>query len=142
MVIDADKNEVINTYPVKMAGGGHPLALDEANHRIYVGCRKEPMIVALDMETGKEIAGVPIPDGIDDLFLDQKRNRLYASCGEGYLVVLKSLAGDKIETLEKIPTAKGAKTCLYVPEMDRLYLAVPRQEGKDGPEIRVYQVKP
>jgi DNA-binding beta-propeller fold protein YncE len=141
VVIDTDKNQVINTYPVTKAGGGHPLVLDEATKRIYVGCRKQPMVVVLDMETGKELAGVPIPEGIDDLFLDAARKRLYASCGDGYLVVLKVDAG-QVEIVEKIETAKGAKTCLYVPETGRLYLGVPRQEGKDGPEIRVYQAKP
>jgi len=133
---------LVTTFPVKLAGGGHPLALDEANHRIYVGCRQEPMVVILDMETGKEISGVSIPGGVDDLFLDAARKRLYASCGDGFLAVLKQVDADHVETLEKIPTAKGAKTCFYVPETGRLYLGVPRQEGKDGPEIRVYQAKP
>jgi DNA-binding beta-propeller fold protein YncE len=142
VVIDTDKNKVIEKYEVKMAGGGHPLALDEANQRVYVGCRKEPMIVVLDTETGKEITAVPIPEGIDDLFVDAKRKRLYASCGDGSLVVLKQVDANRIETLEKIQTVKGAKTCLFVPDSGRLYLAVPRQEGKDGPEVWVYQAKP
>jgi hypothetical protein len=141
-VIDTEKNEVVTTYPVKKAGGAHPIALDEANQRLYIGCRKEPMVVVLDMEKGKEIAGIAVPGDIDDLFLDAKRQRLFASCGEGFLVVLKQVDADRIEVLEKIPTAKGAKTCLYVPESGRLYLAVPRQAGKDGPEVRVYQAKP
>jgi DNA-binding beta-propeller fold protein YncE len=141
-VIDSDKNEVVTTYPVKKAGGAHPLALDEANHRIYIGCRKEPMIVVLDTEKGTEITGVPIPGDVDDLWLDAKRKRLYASCGEGFLVVLKQVDADHQEVLEKIPTVKGAKTCLYAPETGRLYLAVPRQAGKEGPEVRVYEVKP
>ena len=67
---------------------------------------------------------------------------MYASCADGFLVVLSQADPDHLEVLEKIPTAKGARTCLYVPEKGRLYLAVPRQEGKEGPEIRVYQVKP
>jgi DNA-binding beta-propeller fold protein YncE len=142
VVIDTDKKEVLTTYPVKLAGGGHPLALDEANRRIYVGCREEPKVVILDMETGKEIAAIPIPGGIDDLFLDGPRKRLFASCGDGFLVVLKQTDADHLEVLEKIPTAKGAKTSLYAPETGRLYLGVPRQEGKEGPEIWVYQVKP
>jgi DNA-binding beta-propeller fold protein YncE len=142
VVIDTEKNKVTEKYEVKMAGGGHPLALDEATQRIYVGCRKAPMIVVLDSETGKEITGAPIPEGIDDLFLDAQRKRLYASCGEGFLVVLKQVDADHIETVEKIPTVKGAKTCLYVPETGKLYLAVPRVEGTDAPEVRVYQAKP
>lgn len=142
VVIDTDKNTVMNTHPIKKAANGHPVALDEAKHRVYVGCRKEPMIVVMDTETGQEIGGVPIPDGVDDLFLDAQRKRLYASCGEGFLVVLKQTEAGQLEVLEKIPTAKGAKTCLFAPQLNRLYLAVPRQEGKDGPEVRVYQVKP
>jgi DNA-binding beta-propeller fold protein YncE len=144
-VIDTEKNEVTKTYPVKLSKNFHPLALDEANKRIYVGCRGDakdkPMVVILDTESGKEIGGVEIPGGIDDLWLDIKRKRLYASCGDGFLVVLKQADGDKLEVVEKIDTAKGAKTCFYTPDTGRLYLAVPRQEGKEGPEIRVYQVK-
>src|SRR5439155_7295677 len=56
VVIDTDKNEVVKTYPIKSAEGGHPVALDEANQRVIVGCRKEPMLVVLDMEKGTEVA--------------------------------------------------------------------------------------
>ena len=140
-VVDTVKNEVSAVYPLKMAGGAHPLALDETNHRVYIGCRKAPMVVAVDTETGKEVSSAGIPDEVDDLFLDAGRKRLFASCGEGFLAILKVTDSDHIEFLEKIPTAKGARTCLYVPETGKLFLAVPRQEGKDGPEIRVYQVK-
>jgi DNA-binding beta-propeller fold protein YncE len=141
VVIDTAKNEVTNVYPVKKSDGAHPLALDEANHRVYLGCRKEPMVVVIDTETGKEVGSAPIPDGVDDLFFDAGRKKLYASCGDGFLAVLKVVDADHIELLEKVPTVKGARTCLQVPETGMLYLAVPRQEGKDGPEIRVYKVK-
>ena len=142
VVINTEKNEVEKTYPIKLSTGGHTMTLDEGKQRVYVGCRKEPMVVILDTETGKEVGSVPVPGGIDDMFQDQKRQRFYASCGEGFLVVLKQVDADKIEVVEKIPTAKDAKTCLYVPETGRLYLGVPRQAGKEGPEIRIYQAKP
>ena len=141
IVIDTDKNEVVTSYPVKAAGGAHPIALDEAAHRVYLGCRKEPKVVILDTESGKEVGETVIPGDVDDLFLDAARKRVYASCGEGFLAVLKVTDADKVEVVEKVPTAKGARTCLYVPGTGKLYLAVPRQEGKDGPEVRVYQAK-
>ncbi|MBO0697469.1 MAG: hypothetical protein J2P46_03680 [Zavarzinella sp.] len=141
IVIDTEKNEVATSYPVKAAGGAHPIALDEAAHRVYLGCRKEPKVVVMDTESGKEVGEAAIPGDVDDLFLDAHRKRLYASCGEGFLAVLKVTDADHLESGEKVATAKGAKTCLYVPETGKLYLAVPRQEGKDGPEIRVYQAK-
>jgi hypothetical protein len=139
VVIDTDKNEIVANYPVQMASGGHPLAFDEANHRLFSGCRKEPMMVVVDSASGKEITNVPIPGDVDDLFYDAKQKRLYASCGEGFIAVIRQVDADHYELVEKLPTVKGAKTCLYVPETGRLYLAVPRQEGKHGPEIRVYQ---
>jgi DNA-binding beta-propeller fold protein YncE len=142
VVIDTEKNEVVKNYPLKLAGAGVPLTLDEASQRIYVGCRKDPMVVVMDSESGKEVASVGIPGGIDDLWLDAKRKRLYAACGEGALAVIKVTDADHVEVAEKVTTAKGAKTCLYVPETGKLYLAVPRQEGKDGPEVWVYQAKP
>ena len=142
VVIDTEKNEVVTTHPIKSAAGGHPVALDEANHRVFLGCRKEPMVVVMDTETGKEVATVPIPGDVDDLFYDAKTKRLYASCGEGFLVVIEQQDADQYKVLEKMDTVKGARTSLYVPETKRLYLAVPRQEGKEGPEVRVYQAKP
>jgi hypothetical protein len=60
---------------------------------------------------------------------------------QGFLVVIKQLSADKYEVGEKIETAKQAKTSLFDPESSRLYLAVPRQPEKEGPEIRVYKVK-
>lgn len=141
IVIDTAKNEVKTSYPIKAAGAAHPIALDEAAHRVYIGCRKEPKVVILDTESGKEVGEAGIPGDVDDLFLDATRKRLYASCGEGFLAILKVTDADHVEAVEKIPTAKGARTCLYVPATGKLYLAVPRQEGKDGPEVRVYQAK-
>jgi DNA-binding beta-propeller fold protein YncE len=141
LVIDTLKKEILATYPIKAASNGHPLALDEANKRIFVGCRTEPMVVVLDSETGKEIATVPIPKDVDDLHYDAKRKKLYASCGEGFLTVIRQESADKYEVTEKIPTVSQAKTSLFAPEGNRLYLAVPRQPNQEGPEIRVYKVK-
>ncbi len=142
VVIDTDKNAVVTSYDIKASSGAHTIALDEANHRVFIGCHKEPMMVVLDTESGKEVATVPIPGDNDDLWFDAKTKRLYASCGEGALVVLEQQDADRYKVLEKIDTVKGARTCLYVPETKRLYLGVPRQEGKEGPEVRVYQAKP
>jgi DNA-binding beta-propeller fold protein YncE len=139
VVIATDKGEVLNRYALKSASGNYPLALDETGRRLFVGCRRKPMVVVLDSDSGKELAGVPIPGDTDDLFYDAKRQRLYASCGEGFLAVIGQKEKDGYELLEKIATVKGARTSLLDAETGRLYLVVPRQEGKEGPEVRVYQ---
>ncbi len=140
-VIDTDKNEVTGHYPVKMGAEFPAIALDEAAHRLYVGCRKGPMVVVMDTETGKELSSTAIPGGIDDLHFDAKRKLLYASCGEGFVVVLRPTDADHVAVAAKVATAAGAKTCQLDADSGRLYVAVPRQEGKDGPEVRVFQLK-
>jgi glutamine cyclotransferase len=141
-VIDTDKNEVVKTYPLKMAKNNVPMALDEASHRLFVGCEKEPMVVVLDTESGAEVGGAPLPGDADDLIYDARRKRLYASCADGAIAVLRQVDADHFEAAGKIDTAKGARTSLFDPETGRYYLAVPRQPGKEGPEVRVYQAKP
>jgi DNA-binding beta-propeller fold protein YncE len=141
VVVDTTKNEVAARFPLTLAGGNFSLALDPRGGRVFVGCRKKPSLVVLDMKTGKEIASVKIPQDVDDLFHDAKRGRLYASCGEGFLAVVAVTRKDRCEVIELIPTAKEARTCLFDPGRCRLYLAVPRQKGKDGPEVRVFQAR-
>jgi DNA-binding beta-propeller fold protein YncE len=139
VVIDTDKNEVASRYPIKSAAANQTMALDEANHRLFIGCRNKPMMVVLDSETGNEIAKVAIPGDTDDLFFDAKRKRLYASCGEGFLAVIRQVDADHYEALERIATVKDARTSYFDADSGRLYLGVPRQQGKKGPEIWVYQ---
>jgi hypothetical protein len=142
LVFDTEKREVRKTYSLKRAGANYPLAVDEANRRLFVGCRKPPMIIVLDSETGREVAGVDIPGDIDDLFYDAARRRLYAACGEGKLAVLRQLDADHYELLEALPTGKLARTCLFDPDSGRLFVAVPRQPEWEGPQLWVYKARP
>jgi DNA-binding beta-propeller fold protein YncE len=142
VVVDTEKNEVLHRYPLKLADRAYPMAVDEANHRLLLGCRNKPSIVVVDRETGKEVTSVAIPEDIDDLFFDAKNKRLYASCGAGALAVIRQRDADHYETLETIPTVKLARTCFYDPAGERLYLIMPRQEGEEGPTIRVYRPRP
>ncbi len=142
VVVDTDQNAVVGRFPLTRAGHNFPLALDEANHRIFIGCRNRPMVVVLDMDAGKEVASVPIPVDTDDLFFDARHKRLYVSCGEGFLAVVRQVDADHYQPEARLPTVKMARTCLFDPDGGRLYLVVPRREGKEGPEVWVYEVQP
>jgi DNA-binding beta-propeller fold protein YncE len=139
VVVDTDSNKVLHRYPLELADRAYPMAVDEANRRLFLGCRKKPSVVVVDSESGKEVAQVGIPDDIDDLFYDARNRRLYASCGAGFLAVIRQRDKDHYELFEKIPTVKLARTCFFDPAGGRLYLLVPRQKGQEGPTIRVYQ---
>lgn len=139
-VIDLERHEVVSKHPLNLADACYPMALDVKGRRVFVGCRKKPMVVVLDAATGGEKAGIEIPGDIDDLFYDAKRNRLYAACGEGVLAVLEEKAG-VFTLVESIPTAKLARTCLFDPDGDRLFVVLPRV-GEAAPELRIYRPKP
>ena len=85
---------------------------------------------------------VGIPGDADDLFYDAKRKRLYATCGEGFVAVIRRGESDHYELTEKVPTAKLARTGFFDPDGGLLYVVVPRLEGQDGPLLRVYRAKP
>ncbi len=74
------------------------------------------------------------------MFLDPERGRVYVSCGEGFIDVVRQ-DGDAYESLARIPTASGARTALFVPELDRLYLAV-RAERNEGASVWVFRPVP
>jgi DNA-binding beta-propeller fold protein YncE len=141
VVIDTTKQEVATSYPLEGAKANYPLALDADHHRVFVGCRKPPVVLALDAETGKEVARIDIPGDIDDLYYDAKRKRLYTTCGEGFLAVIEQKDADKYKLADKLATARQARTGLFDPETGRFYLVLPAHDGK-GPEVQVYQAKP
>lgn len=136
-VIDRRKRTLEAKWRVTTAAAHYPMALDE-NHRLFLGCRKPPKVVVFDTASGKMVAEQAIAGDTDDLFYDAKRKRIYVSGGEGFLSVIEQRDPDRYEPLAKIPTAAGARTSLWVADLDRLYLAVPHRPNQRC-EIRVYQ---
>ncbi|MBI5394501.1 MAG: hypothetical protein HZA91_04310 [Verrucomicrobia bacterium] len=140
-VVDREKRAVVATWPLRDAAANFPMALDEANHRLFIGCRKPPKLLVLDAESGKSVAALPIDGDTDDLFCDAARRRLYVICGAGFIDVFQQTDADHYTLAEKIPTATGARTGLFVPALNRLYVAVPHR-GERQAAILVYEVPP
>jgi DNA-binding beta-propeller fold protein YncE len=137
-VVDRKRHSVIATWPLKNAAANFPMALDETNRRLFVGCRDPATLILLDSDSGKEVARVAIDKDADDVFYDAKRNRIYISCGAGFIDVLDCHTPRPHSLTGNISTASGARTSLFVPELDRLYLAVPHR-GNQRAEVRVYE---
>jgi DNA-binding beta-propeller fold protein YncE len=139
-VVDREKHTIIAKWPVKEAAANYPMALDEANHRLFAGCRKPAKVLVFNTDTGKVTAQVPCPGDTDDLFYDAARKRLYVAGGEGFLEAFDQKGPDEYRSIGKIATAPGARTGLYAPDLNRFFLAVPHR-GNQGAEIRVYSVQ-
>ncbi len=138
-VVDREKNSVIAHWPMtEKFQGNFPMALDEANHRLFVGCRKSPRLVVFDTQTGNIVADFEISSDTDDLSFDPKRNRVYISCGEGVIDTVQFLTGNRGERLARIPTRGGARTSFFSSELGQFYVVAP-QRGGPAAEIRIYQ---
>jgi hypothetical protein len=140
-VVDRDKRLVVATWRLMGTRANFPMALDETRHRLFVGFRKPAKLAVFDTESGRSVAMLDSAGDCDDVFYDAERRRVYMSCGEGSIDVFEQRDADHYKAIVKIPTASGARTSLFVPELNRLYLAVP-QRANQGAEIRVYEVQP
>jgi len=138
--IDRDKGEVIATWKTDAAFGNFPMALDEANHRLFVGCRIPSKLVVLNTESGEVVTKIDISGDSDDLFYDSKRHRIYAICGAGKIDIIEQADANGYKVSAKITTAEGARTGLFVPKRDTLFVAIPHR-GSQQAEIRAYQVQ-
>ena len=139
-VIDRDKGEVIATWKTNGAFGNFPMALDEANHRLFIGCRIPSKLVVLNTESGDVVTSMDISGDPDDLFYDNKRHRIYAICGAGKIDIIEQADANTYKISAKIDTADGARTGLFVPERGTLFVAVPHR-GSQQAEIRAYQIE-
>ncbi|PYK69054.1 MAG: hypothetical protein DME45_04215 [Verrucomicrobia bacterium] len=138
--IDPDKGQVIATWKTDLAFGNFPMALDEANHRLFVGCRMPSKLVVLNTESGEVVTKIDISGDPDDVFYDKKRHRIYAICGVGKIDTIEQSNENSYQALPKVDTADGARTGLFVPERDILFVAVPHRSSQPA-EIRAYHVE-
>lgn len=139
-VVDRNAMRVVATWPVTAAKSNFPMALDEASHRLFIGCRRPAKVLVYDTATGKEVASFDIVGDTDDLFYDSARKRVYVAGGEGFVDVFDAVVGGRFPRLSRVATAAGARTALFVPDLDRLFLAVPHR-GAQKAQIRVYQAR-
>ena len=139
-VIDREKKAVTATWPMTQFKANFPMALDEANHRLFVGCRQPARLVVFNTSTGQPVADLAISADTDDLFYDAARKRLYISCGEGFVDVIAQRDADTYQLRERIPTRPGARTSFFSPDLNEFYLAVP-ERGNQPAEIRVFVIQ-
>jgi len=140
-VVDREKGTLIGKFALKEASANFPMALDEADHRLFVGCRRPATLLVLDTETGRTVTALDIVGDTDDVFYDAANKRIYVSGGAGGITVISQKNADMYDVSGQVATAPGARTSFFVPETGTLYVAVPRR-GEQKPELRVFSVKP
>jgi DNA-binding beta-propeller fold protein YncE len=136
-VLDREKRSIIATWPIGMALANYPMALDQADHRLFVMTRFPARLLVFDSNTGKTVQHLPAIGDCDDVFYDQTRKRIYAIGGEGGISVFEQQDPDHYKESLRIATVPGARTGFFSPELNRLFLAV-RRHGEQAAAIRVF----
>jgi len=143
-VVDLKKREQVAAWQTGVAGNV-ALALDEGHHRLFDGVREPATLIVLDTESGKEVARLEGVAGIDDLWHDSAHSRVYASGGRGfdvgYVYSYEQKDADHYELIAKVPTAPGAGTSFWLPELNRFYVAAPAN-GKEEAAILIFEPQP
>lgn len=133
----------ITRWPVNF-DSNFPMALDEADHRLFVATRGPARMAVFDTASGHMVTALPCVQGSDDAFYDSARKRIYVSGGEGFISVYQQKDPDHYEPLAQVPTALGARTAGYFGKsrkgFDLFYVAVPARTVA-GAEVLVFTLQ-
>jgi DNA-binding beta-propeller fold protein YncE len=136
-VIDRQSGKEIARWGASAAAANFPMAFDGDSHLLFVAYRIPALITAFDTTTGELVARLPTGGDPDDIFYDKTRSRLYVICGDGSIAVL-AVSGHHLQELSRLATRPGARTGLYAPDLDLLFVAAPATKSAPA-EIRIYR---
>jgi DNA-binding beta-propeller fold protein YncE len=136
--LDAKHLKVLDRWPTKPASAPCSMAIDPANHRLFVGCRSKSLLV-MDSETGKVVATLPIGERVDAGAFDAGSKSILCSCGDGTVAVVRQDSPDNYTAVETIKTRPGSKTMALDPKTHKLFIPAaefkPPAGGRGRPTI-------
>ena len=139
--VDTKKRQVVSTWPISSQRPGDG-AFDERTHRLFIGTHTPPEMVVMDSESGKEVAHLPTVEGMDGVYFDAVRKRVYISGGRGFdvgnIFAYQQMDADHYDMTGKIPTRPGAGTSFWSSELNRYYVAAPAHD-QEGAAILVFE---
>jgi DNA-binding beta-propeller fold protein YncE len=138
-VVDLDERRQTATWKCADASGNFPMALHPTRDVLATVFRSPPRLVLLDTRAGTVTGILAACRDADDVFFDAKRERIYVSCGAGEIAVFQR-EGGTYRRLASIATPTGARTSLFVPELDRLFVAV--RAGLLGSDASIQVFRP
>jgi DNA-binding beta-propeller fold protein YncE len=134
-IIDPVAKRQIGSWPTGDLHSNYPLALDEEHGALLVVYRDPAKVVRYRTATGQVASIVDTCKDADDVFIDAKRSLLYVICGSGAIDILHH---DTLKRLGRFSTVPGARTGMFVPGADRLFVAA-RATGANAAEIWALQ---
>jgi len=132
---------VLTRWKLTAAAGNFPMALDEADQRLFVGCRRPARLLALNTVSGEVVANLKACGDSEDLFYDSTNREVYLSGGDGCISIFDATAPNSYNELHLIATPSGSRTSLFTQTNRTLYVAVPHR-GSQKAEILIFKATP
>jgi DNA-binding beta-propeller fold protein YncE len=138
--VDTRARKIRATWSVNNVQANFPMAIDQEWRQVLSVFRKPPKVMAFAVSDGSLAAQTDTCGDADDIFVDAKHRRIYVSCGEGFIDVFeRDVSG--FNRVDRVATASGARTSLFVPELDRFFLAV-RATASEQAAVWVFGPRP
>jgi len=102
------------------------LALDAANHRIFLGCRGsatvKPSFAVMDADNGTMLYTAEIGGGNDDVVFDAELKRVFLANGVNSVMnVFEQIDANTYKPLEALGTQAGVRTMVMDPKTKKIY---------------------
>lgn len=122
VVIDPFKRSVVFRFKLPTDHSPTGLALDTANHRLFVtGMHKK--LAVLNAENGTIVATLPIGSLSDGVDFDPGLRRVYTANGLGSMTVIQQDDPDHYRVIENAKTRFGGHSVTVDPATHRIYVA-------------------
>ncbi len=127
-VVDAEKLTLLSHNPISPCDRPTDLALDAKNRRLFSVCGNAKMAV-IDAGSGKVIGSVAIGKLSAGVGFDAGSGLAFSANGaDGNMTVVGETSG-KFDTVETVPTAKGARNLSVDPKTHNIYLPAAEAGG-------------
>ena len=122
-VVSRESGQQVAAWSTGNWRANYPLTLDPDKGRVIAAFRRPARMQSFELRTGRVLGGIDTCGDSDDVFVDAQRRRVYVICGEGFVDSLDS-SGDAYTSIGRLRTSAGSRTGLFVPETDRLFVAI------------------
>jgi len=142
-VIDKKTLRLVGHWPIAGAATNLSMALDEADHRLFVVTRKPTELFVLDTDDGHTIATLDAPAINDGVYFDALRKRIYVPGAVGEIGVYQQVDADHYREIARVPSVPGGKSELFAPQLNELFVAIsPQYNRPPAGAVLWYEVNP
>lgn len=139
--VDLSTGNQVAAWKMEDWKSNFPMAFDEAQKILAIVFRGPPRLALVDAQSGTITANAEACHDADDVFFDNRRARIYVACGAGVVDVFEH--GDAgLRRVGQVETSSGARTSLFVPELDRLFVASRSASPGNDAKIMVFRPSP